>query len=455
MFSIIDIETTGGSSKRDKITEIAIYIHDGTSVVDSYSTLINPECPIPYFISNLTGIDDKMVSNAPKFYEVAQKIVEFTNDTVFIAHNVGFDYGFIHQEFKNLGFDFKRKKLCTVQLSRKLLPGMGSYSLGKLCKNLNIEINGRHRAAGDALATVKLFEMLIERDANNLIKKHFTNDILQFSIPKIIPNELIIPLPEKTGVYYFFDDEDNLIYIGKSNNIRSRVISHFNSNQTKKAIEMKQRIKRIDYELTGSELIALLKESEEIKQQLPLFNRAQRRSLFNFGIFAELELDGYIHLKARKIARQQIPLVSFYSLAEAKENLRRICDEYELCLKFCGLYPTEGSCFYHQIKRCHGACIGEEEPETYNQRVEQALDKYQFEDQNFIIIDKGRAVDEQCIVLVKSGKYMGYGYFDSRHDKITTDSANLYVEHKADNKDTRQIIRGYLKKKKVEKLIRF
>lgn len=455
MFSIIDIETTGGSSKRDRITEIAIYIHDGTSVIDSYSTLINPERPIPYFISSLTGIDDKMVKDAPKFYEVAQKIVELTSDTVFIAHNVGFDYGFINQEFQSLGFNYKRKKLCTVQLSRKLLPGLGSYSLGKLCKKLNIEINGRHRAAGDALATVKLFEILIEKDANNLIKKHFKNNIAQYSIPKSIPNELIIPLPDKTGVYYFFDDEDHLIYIGKSNNIRSRVISHFNSSQTKKAIEMKQKIKRIDYELTGSELIALLKESEEIKQNLPIYNRAQRRSLFNYGIFAELELDGFIHLKARKIIRQQKPIVSFYSLAEAKENLRRICDEYELCLKLSGLYPTEGSCFYYQIERCHGACIGEEDSDTYNQRVKQALEKYQFEDQNFLIVDQGRAVDEQCLVLVKNGQYLGYGYFDARHDEITTDSAKLYIEQKVDNKDTRQIIRGYLKKKKVEKLIKF
>lgn len=455
MFSIIDIETTGGNSKRDKITEIAIYIHDGNSVINSYSTLINPERPIPYFISNLTGIDDKMVRDAPKFYEVAQKIVELTNETVFIAHNVGFDYGFINQEFKNLGFDYKRKKLCTVQLSRKLLPGFGSYSLGKLCKHLNIQINGRHRAAGDALATVKLFEILIEKDANNLIKKHFKNNKAVFSIPQSIPNELIIPLPEKTGVYYFFDDDDNLIYIGKSNNIRSRVISHFNSNQTKKAIEMKQKIKRIDYELTGSELIALLKESEEIKQNLPIFNRAQRRSLFNYGIFAELELDGYIHLKARKIIRQQNPIVSFHSLAEAKESLRKMCDEFELCLKFCGLYPTEGSCFYQQIKRCRGACIGDEDSDTYNQRVENALDEYQFEDQNFIIVDQGRAIDEQCLVLVKNGKYLGYGYFDALYDELTSDSANLYIDQKADNKDTRQIIRGYLKKKKVDRLIKF
>jgi DNA polymerase-3 subunit epsilon len=455
MFSIIDVETTGGSSRRDKITEIAIYIHDGKKVVDTYSTLITPERTIPYFITSLTGIDDKMVKDAPKFYEVAQKIVEFTNNTVFIAHNVGFDYGFVREEFKSLGFDFKRKKLCTVQLSRKLLPGMGSYSLGKLCENLNIVINGRHRAAGDALATVKLFEMLIKRDANNLIKKHFKNDLLSFSVPSNITNELINPLPEETGVYYFFDDEDNLIYIGKSNNIRSRVISHFNNNQTKKAVDMKQRIKRIDYELTGSELIALLKESEEIKQRLPIYNRAQRRSLFNYGIFVDLELDGYIHLKAKKIAKNQMPVITYFSLAEAKENLRKLCDEYELCLKLCGLYPTESSCFYYQIERCHGACIGEESPDDYNQRVNEALNKFKFEDHSFIIIDRGRFINENCVVLVRSGKYLGYGYFDSNDIEITETTVDQFITSKADNKDTRQIIRGYLKKNKVGRLIRF
>lgn len=454
MFSIIDIETTGGSSRRDKITEIAIYIHDGEKILDSYHTLINPERPIPYFITNLTGIDDKLVRDAPKFYEVAQKIVEFTNNTVFIAHNAGFDYGFIREEFKSLGFDFKRKKLCTVKLSRKLMPGMGSYSLGKLCKNLNIEINGRHRADGDALATVKLFEMLIARDANNLIKRHFKNNVLSFSIPSHIPNELITPLPEEVGVYYFFDDEDNLIYIGKSKNIRSRVIAHFNNNKTKKGVEMQQKIKRIDYELTGSELIALLKESEEIKQHLPIYNRAQRRNLFNYGIFADLELDGYIHLKAKKITKNQNPLVTYYSLAEAKESLRKLCDEYELCLKLCSLYPTESSCFYYQIKRCHGACIGKELPDEYNQRVEAALNKFKFEDQSFIIIDKGRFINENCGVLVRNGKYLGYGYFDSNEAEISEASIDRMILQKADNKDTRQIIRGYLKKNKVEKLIR-
>lgn len=453
MFSIIDIETTGGNSKRDKITEIAVYVHDGQKVIKEYQTLVNPERPIPYFITSLTGIDDSMVKDAPKFYEVAKNVVELTKGTVFVAHNVGFDYNFIREEFKTLGFDFKMKKLCTVQLSRKLLPGMESYSLGKLCKNLEIEINGRHRAAGDALATSKLFDILLEKDQNTLIKLSDKKE--ELAIPHHISNELIKPLPEDIGVYYFYDNEDNLIYIGKSKNVRSRIVSHFNNNTTQKAVKMKQQIKRIDYDLTGSELIALLKESEEIKENLPIYNRAQRRSLFNYGIFANLELDGYIHLRAQKTAKTGQPITTFYSLAEAKEHLRRIVDEYELCLKLAGLYNSEGPCFYHQIKRCRGACIGEENIQDYNDRVNSAFENYQFEDQNFIIIDKGRSFEEKSVVLVNNGQYLGYGYVGI--EEFVEDPDQLYnlIDTKRDNKDTRQIIRSYLKKYKVEKFIRF
>ncbi|WP_297089891.1 exonuclease domain-containing protein [uncultured Draconibacterium sp.] len=163
MFSIIDIETTGQSYKNGKITEIAIYQHNGQEITDSYSTLINPEMDIPYFITELTGIDNHMVKSAPKFYQIAKKIVEMTMGRTFVAHNVSFDYKFIQEEYRRLGYDYHRKTMCTVKLSRKLLPGYQSYSLGKLCAQLGIEINGRHRAAGDALATAKLFNMLVDR----------------------------------------------------------------------------------------------------------------------------------------------------------------------------------------------------------------------------------------------------------------------------------------------------
>jgi DNA polymerase III subunit epsilon len=166
LYAIIDIETTGQSSAKGKITEIAIYIHDGFRVTDSFTSLINPECFIPDFITRLTGIDNEMVRNAPKFYEIARRIVEITQEKVFVAHNVSFDYGFIREEFNRLGYDYQRKTMCTVRLGRKYLSGYRSYSLGKICDELGIQINGRHRAAGDALATVKLFEIILAKKAD-------------------------------------------------------------------------------------------------------------------------------------------------------------------------------------------------------------------------------------------------------------------------------------------------
>jgi len=175
LFSIIDIETTGNQYKFGKITEIAIYQHNGQKITDSYSTLINPEMDIPFFITDLTGIDNKMVKDAPKFYEVAKTIVEMTLGRTFVAHNVQFDYKFIRQEFARLGYDYSRKTMCTVQLSRRLLPGHRSYSLGRLCSDLGIAIDGRHRAAGDALATAKLFDVLIQKNKEKGNPKYLNN----------------------------------------------------------------------------------------------------------------------------------------------------------------------------------------------------------------------------------------------------------------------------------------
>lgn len=168
MYAVVDIETSGGRAQIDRITEIAIYIHDGEKIVDEFSTLINPEVYIPSFITRLTGINNEMVANAPKFYEIAKKIVLMTEGHLFVAHNAPFDYRFIQEEFKRLGYNYQRQTMCTVRMSRKIIPGMGSYSLGNLCQSLGIALNNRHRAAGDALATTKLLELLLIKAGNNL-----------------------------------------------------------------------------------------------------------------------------------------------------------------------------------------------------------------------------------------------------------------------------------------------
>ncbi|MBM3437340.1 MAG: hypothetical protein FJY07_14135, partial [Bacteroidetes bacterium] len=265
MYSIIDIETTGLSPNYGKITEIAIYIHDGEKVVDEFTTLLNPEIDIPYRITQLTGINNKMVRDCPKFYEVAKRIVEMTQDTVFVAHNVNFDYNFIRKEFRELGYDYQRKKLCTSRLSRKLLPGRRSYSLGKLCQELGIENPHRHRAFGDAAAALKLFEILLTVEKN-------VEELSLHGLNSSLDRKLIARLPQEPGVYYFYNDSGHIIYIGKSINIRERVMSHITNNTSKRAIEMRNEIADIGFELTGNELIALLLESNEIKKHTPRYN---------------------------------------------------------------------------------------------------------------------------------------------------------------------------------------
>ena len=277
MYAIVDIETTGISPKAEKITEIAIYIHNGEKITDEYVTLINPERNIPYFITNLTGITNEMVENAPCFFEAAKKIVEITEGCTFVAHNARFDYSFLQHEFKSLGFNFKRNILDTVALSRKLLPGHQSYSLGNICSKLNISINGRHRAAGDAFATTKLFEILLERDKTLNKGRFLLNQNKKTA--ELNPNlnlKKIEEIPNEPGIYYFYNDNGDLIYIGKSRNLMQRIHTHLFNNSTQKTMEMRYHIADIDWELTGSELIALLKESEEIKANKPHYNKAAK-----------------------------------------------------------------------------------------------------------------------------------------------------------------------------------
>ncbi len=447
MYAIVDIETTGLSPANEKITEIAIFIHDGHKVIEEFSTLINPEKKIPYRIIHMTGINNQMVEGAPKFYEVAKRIVELTEDKILVGHNVRFDYGFIRSEFKSLGYIFERKTLDTVKLSRKLIPGRKSYGLGRLCKDLEIENTSRHRAGGDALATTKLFELLLTMDSK-------PESISLTGVKSGVNNSIVKDLPSKTGVYYFYNKDNELIYVGKSVNIHDRVLSHLNNNLHKKAIEMKNQINAVDYQITGSELVALLLESDEIKKNQPRFNQSQKRTYFNYGLYSFYDDNGYLNLKIIRIIDELNPIYTYSSLHEGKEHLINICEEFNLCQKLCGLYETSGACFHYQIHGCKGACIGEEDPAEYNLRANSSLDNYQFKYHNFFVIDEGRNDDEISVVKVKNGKYIGFGYLNN--DQLSEDITLLHdcIDEYRDNKEVRRIIITYLKKKKC-KVIEF
>lgn len=447
MYSIIDIETTGLSPNYGKITEIAIYVHDGEKVVDEFTTLLNPEIDIPYRITQLTGINNKMVRDCPKFYEVAKRIVEMTEDTVFVAHNVHFDYNFIRSEYRALGYDYQRKKICTAKLSRKLLPGRRSYSLGKLCQELGIVNPNRHRAFGDAQATLRLFEILLKVEKN-------VGELSLHGLNTSLDRDLITKLPQEPGVYYFYNDSGSIIYIGKSINIHDRVLSHLTNNTSKRAIEMRNDIADIGYELTGNELIALLLESNEIKTHLPRYNKAQRRSAFTAGLYYYKDDDGYLRLKIDKNNLDENPLTSFTSVLAAKSHLFTLAEAFSLCQKLCGLFETKGACFQYNIHKCNGACIGKESPAIYNTRVLQAIEPYRFEEKNFIIIDKGRSPGEKSVVIVENGKYLGHGFVDYEYNgSIQPDMLKECIKHYPDHRDVKQILRSYVKRNKVERII--
>ena len=446
MYAIIDIETTGTSASYGKITEIAIILHNGVAVTETYDTLINPECNIPWNITRLTGITNDMVANSPKFYEVAKKIIEMTAGKFFVAHNAMFDYSFVKEEFKRLGYDFKRKTICTVKLGRKLIPGHRSYSLGNICADLGIQITDRHRAIGDALATAKLFEILIAQ--NNLLESSlFVHQTYPLS------SEKMAAIPGKTGVYYFYDSQGSIIYVGKSKDIHQRVLTHFSNSQTKKAIEMRDKIADVSWEETGSELVALLLESSEIKKHKPLYNRSQRRSSFNFGLFSFEDPDGYIHLKINPIEGDDIPLTTFHFQQEGIDYLHNLAEKYALCKKMCHLDSNTGECFQAQLHHCQGACTGLENAGNYNQRVNKSIYPLQYRSPNFFVIDQGRTLDENAIIKIANGRFVGFGYLSTENASNNIEFLNDCIRKQNDNRDTQAIIKGYLNRSKGLKII--
>lgn len=450
-YTIIDIETTGGDPRTDRITEIAIYLHDGEEVIDEFVSLVNPEKPIPEFITKITGINNDMVRDAPKFYEIAKRIVEITEGAVFVAHNVRFDYSFVQKEFRSLGFVFTRKQLCTVKLSRKLLPGHKSYSLGKLTKSLGIDLQNRHRAAGDAKATVILFEKLLETGNQNasmgeLMKSEFAN----IKLPPNLDRKVVEDLPDEVGVYYFHDAKGNVLYCGKSNHIRKRIRSHFQgAYQKARTIEMFELVHHISHTVCGNELIALLLENEEIKRLQPLYNRAQRRQKFRFAVYQYQAQDGYIRLKIGKYDESMRPLAGFATRSSAENGLDRRIKEYELCPRLCEREKGSGRCFYSQLHICKGACAGEEEPESYNERVAKAINSLNYgrgKLENFLVLGSGRNQQERSVVFVERGIYRGYTYLDESYLGAPPETLIEAIPFKEETPDVQRIIQGYIKK---------
>ena len=453
MYAILDIETTGGKYNEEGITEIAIYKYDGHQIVDQFISLINPEREIQPFVVNLTGINSSMLRNAPKFYEVAKRIVEITEACILVAHNAQFDYRILCTEFRRLGFEYERKSLCTVELSKDLIPNQQSYSLGKLVRSLGIPVADRHRATGDAMATLKLFKILLDKDSNKSIIQQSIRLNPKYQLePRHI--DIIEKLPAITGVYYIHKEDGEIIYIGKSNNIKKRINQHFTDNSPKSK-KIQAQVAAVTYEATGSELAALLKESEEIKRNNPIFNRALRKKIFTHALYSFVDENDYLNLKIDIADGRKNPITTFTNRQGGKSFMFNAVEDYKLCQKLTGLYNTKTSCFKYDIKECNGACIKKESPEAYNKRVEALINKNSYKNKNMVIIDKGREIDERTAILIENGVFKGLGFFNLNYQINNVEVLASIITPMENNRDTQHIIQSYLRKNNRLKLVYF
>ncbi len=453
MYAILDIETTGGQFNEEGITEIAIYKFDGHEVVDQFISLVNPEKPIQPFVVKLTGINNAMLRSAPKFYEVAKRIIEITEGCVLVAHNASFDYRILKTEFRRLGFDFKKQSICTVELTKKLIPDQPSYSLGKLVRALGIPMADRHRASGDALATVKLFKMLLSKDSEKeIITSFIKTEIISGISPKLL--DILENLPSRTGIYYIHNEKGSIIYIGKSTNIKKRVNQHFTSTSNKSK-KIQKEVYAVTFEETGSELIALLKESEEIKINKPIYNVRQRKSIFEYALYSYSNPEGFQALAIEKADGRKKEITSFVTLQEARNFLFQITEKHQLCQKINGLYSTKNACFQFKIDECYGACINKEQTGKYNERVAEFITENTFNNQNLLLIDKGRSYEEKSVVLIENGIYKGYCFFELNFQINKVDILKNILTPMQHNRDTKTIIQTFMRKSKTLKINNF
>ncbi len=456
MYAIVDIETTGGYAQHHRVTELAIYHFDGKRITDKFTTLLNPGREIPHFITGLTGITTEMVANAPAFEEMADEIFDWLKDRVFVAHNAHFDYSFLKREFELAGIQWQAKKLCTVRLSRKIIPGLNSYSLGRLAESLGIKIPDRHRASGDAYATAKIFDILVKRDQNGTIAKSLKRNSGEAILPPNLDKADYDKLPSKAGVYYFLDAKGTVIYVGKAINIKKRMTSHFTGEAREwNRSNIRNEICNITYELTGNELIALILESQEIRRLWPKYNLAQKFKVEEWGVFDYEDRNGYLRFSVNTVSRGTKPLITFTSKGDAWNFMWEKVKEFDLCPKLSGLQIAKGLCFSHQTGSCKGACQGVETIKMYNKKVQQAINSFFESGNSAAIIGQGREAEERSLVLLEKGNYLGFGFYNHQEKISDFDSAKNFIRLSKDNRVVQHLVNSYLMNPKGVEVVEF
>jgi DNA polymerase-3 subunit epsilon len=441
-YAIVDIETTGGNAGGSRITEIAIIIHDGTSVIDRWETLVNPQKEIPIPIFALTGINNEMVRDAPIFDDIAEKVFEMLTGRIFVAHNVNFDYSFVRHQLEESGFKWTARKLCTVRATRKIKPGLGSYSLGNLCRTLDIPVEHRHRAGGDADATVILFSRLLEWDNEREIEKMVKKTSQDQRLPPNLPPEDFEQLPEKPGVYYFYNQAKKVVYVGKAVNLKKRVASHFSGHKiTPQRQHFLRDIHGISFEVCATEFMALLLECTEIKKLWPMYNKALKRFEAKFGLYEYEARSGYRYLAVGKLNKFQTCIQVFNNLHDGINLLRNLAERFEIDYRFCK-YCVEGE------REAAPRYDLTDLPDVmqHNEQVENAIDFVMQNRPSFGIIDKGRSAEERSCIWVEKGHFYGMGYITSDVGIIEASEIRDYVTPYKSNDYIMQLIYTYTAK---------
>ncbi len=378
--AFVDIETTGGPTQRESITEIGI-VEVTEGGVKEWSTLVRPEMRIPESIQRLTGISNDMVDCAPRFAEIADEVYDRLEGRLFVAHNARFDHGHLRAAFRRADMELRPRVLCTVRLSRRLLPEHRRHSLDHLVSRHGLSVQSRHRALGDANLLWQFWQVLYEQFPPGVIEEAVAELVGRPSLPPHLDPKVIDAMPDGPGVYLFYGDTGLPIYIGKSNRLRSRVLSHFSADHfSDRELRLSQQVRRIEWQQTSGEIGALLKEAELIKQLQPTLNRRLRR---NRDLCAwRLENDLVDDARLRLVNASELSFVAedrvfgfFRSRRAALERLRGLAREHGLCPPLLGLEKQDGGgrCFNHQLKRCRGACVGQESVAAHTDRLLEAL----------------------------------------------------------------------------------
>ena len=430
-FAVTDIETTGSHAAGNSIIEIGIVVYEGEAVVEEFSTLLDPGVRIPVYISGLTGITTEMLTGAPTFDQIADRLEEIFEGAIFVAHNVNFDHSFIRAEFAAIGRNWNPPRLCTMRIARKVFPGQNSYGLNAICSWMGLHNEQAHRALSDARVAgsilSKALPLLDTADLKKMVARHSGIVFL----PPNLPEQTFQRLPEAPGVYYLYNDKGKPLYIGKANNIKKRIKQHFTTHsESSRAQSFMREVSDVGFELAGNELIALILEDAEIRKYWPPHNSAQKRRTRRVHVVQYLDQNGYQRLAISSALKVAGALKSFASIADASRWLHGLAAEFEIDPRMLGLLMFDTTV---EPASC----------DVHNRALDRALSSMLSRDPSYIIEAAGRTEQEKGYVWIDRGILKGYAFLDQQ--QVNVDVIQFHLKPLPHSENTTSILEAFNK----------